>query len=157
MIGEIEEMAPRGKLAFSSANELTIAVEKYFIDCAAKRKTVLDRRGVAVDVDCPEIPTISGLAVALGVDRRTVVNYAKRDDYGDIIARARARVEAAMEQHLMTRDGAQGAKFSLSVNYGWTPVDRKEVDVRGAGSLAEALERRQKQIRDELGEGDCRN
>lgn len=57
-----------------------------------------------------------------------------------------------MEQRLMTRDGAQGAKLSLSINFGCMLAARKEVEVRGAGSLAVAIEGRRKAIREEFAE-----
>ena len=74
-----------------------------------------------------DIPTISGLAVYLDSDRKTLLNYAKRDDFFRTIQRARARCEAALE----TRGLLGGLNpaltiFSLKNNYGW--VDRSEVD-----------------------------
>jgi len=70
-------------------------------------------------------PTMAGLAMALGVDRKTLTNYSHKDEYFPAIKNARAKVEVALEQHLYTKN-VTGAIFNLKNNFGWT--DKQEID-----------------------------
>ena len=45
-------------------------------------------------------PTMSGLAIALDMDRKSLYNYSKKEKFFPTINKARARVEAALEQNL---------------------------------------------------------
>ena len=66
-----------------------------------------------------ERPTLSGLAVWLGIDRQTLYNYAEKDGFFDIIKAARARVEAIYEERAIYEPNPTGVIFSLK-NMGWT-------------------------------------
>lgn len=70
---------------FKNKEELEKRVNEYFEYCEVNEKPC----------------TISGLAYFLGVNRRTVVNYANREAYGDVIERARDRVLMDMEEGAM--------------------------------------------------------
>lgn len=77
--------------------------------------------------DDPRIPGLAGLAVALGVNRFTLLNWLKRADAEDenirriahVIAQAKAQIEAAQEAALFDKEAHRGAAFSLAVNYKW--------------------------------------
>lgn len=74
-----------------------------------------------------EVPTITGLAVYLDTDRKTLYNYRSKDDFFPTIKRALAKCEAAIEQRAMLGGiNATMAIFSLKNNYGW--VDQTQVD-----------------------------
>ena len=65
-------------------------------------------------------PTLSGLCLHLDISRDTFASYAKIDGYSDTARRARARVEAFLEECLVVREkGVQGIIFNLSANFGW--------------------------------------
>lgn len=81
--------------------------------------------------DDPRIPGVAGLAVALGVNRFTLLNWLKRADAEDeniraiahVIAQAKAQIEAAQEAALFDKEAHRGAAFSLAVNYKWGAAD----------------------------------
>lgn len=70
-------------------------------------------------------PTMSGLALELGMSRQALCDYAKKDEFLDTIKSARLRVEAALEQHLFSGSVA-GVIFNLKNNFGWK--DKTEVE-----------------------------
>jgi len=78
------------------------------------------------------IATITGLALHLGfASRQTLINYQRKPQFDYTIARAKLRVEAITEQQLYTRDGAQGAEFTLSRNFQWLdPHKDRELNIR---------------------------
>ena len=96
---------------------------------------------VVVDViDGEEIkafrPTMSGLAISLGVDRKTITNYANKDGFSPLIKKARAKVEMALEQHLYGKN-VTGAIFNLKNNFGWS--DKQEINQHTTHSVDESL------------------
>lgn len=70
-------------------------------------------------------PTMTGLALHLGMDRRSLINYGKREKYGDIVAHARLRVEECLERKLYGNT-VTGVIFNLKNNFGWK--DKNEVE-----------------------------
>lgn len=68
--------------------------------------------------------TLSGLAVFLDIDRQTLYNYAERDEYFDIIKKARDRVESIYEERAIYENNPTGVIFALK-NMGWK--DRTDV------------------------------
>ena len=100
---------PGGRpLKFQTPEELQEKVDLYFEKC--------DKTG--------EPYAITGLALALDTDRATLCNYGNREEYADIIFRAKLRVEHAYELRLIDK-GRSGDIFALK-NFNWT--DRQEVD-----------------------------
>jgi hypothetical protein len=63
--------------------------------------------------------TLAGLAVFLGIDRQTLYNYSKRDQYFDIIKSARDKVESIYEERAIYENNPTGVIFALK-NMGWT-------------------------------------
>ncbi len=113
-------MAGGRPLAFETPEDLQEAIDAY-----------LGPNGdawVLVDPELPKVfqPTMSGLAIALGVDRRTLTNYAERDEFFPAIKKARMMVEMALEQHLYGKN-VTGAIFNLKNNFGWT--DKQDLNI----------------------------
>ena len=75
-------------------------------------------------------PTLSGLAVHLGVERKTLYNYDKRDEFFHIIKNARDKVEAIYESRLIYEQSPTGVIFALK-NMNWR--DKTETDVTTGG------------------------
>lgn len=69
-------------------------------------------------------PTIAGLAYYLDVDRQTIYNYGKKEDFFDIIKKARNRIMMYLEENAVMGAGA-GTIFVMK-QYGYT--DKQEVD-----------------------------
>lgn len=66
--------------------------------------------------------TITGLAIALGVSRMTLLNYRKKGgEFEYLVRRAKSLVEHSYECTLRTGTKGQikGAIFCLKVNFGW--------------------------------------
>lgn len=61
--------------------------------------------------------TITGLCLALGLDKSTFYDYEKRDEYRDIVKQARLIVENSYEISLR-ESGRTGDIFALK-NFGW--------------------------------------
>jgi hypothetical protein len=73
------------------------------------------------------LPTITGLAVHLGTDRKTLYNYKSKDTFSPLIKEALTRCENTIEQlALQGKLNPAMSIFSLKNNYGW--VDKTEVD-----------------------------
>lgn len=76
-------------------------------------------------------PSISSMCLYLGIDRSTWQNYADPElhpEFRSVTADARARIEAYLEEQLLTREkGLQGIIFNLQNNYGWK--QKQEVEL----------------------------
>lgn len=129
---------------YKSKKELQEKIEAYFAECEGKTvkyengEPVLDKYGQPVFVN-KRPPTITGLALALGfTSRQALLNYEAKDEFVDTILRAKARVEQYTEERLFDKEGANGAKFSLTNNFeGWK--DKKEVDATVSKKLEDLL------------------
>lgn len=128
--------APR---KWKSVKAMQAAIDAYFVECEGK--PLLDAHGApAVDkYGAPIIlnahpPTITGLALALGfTGRQALLDYQARPEFTDTVTRAKARCEAYAEERLYDRDGANGAKFSLSCNFGWRQPEKSTNAEDGGG------------------------
>lgn len=78
-------------------------------------------------------PTVSGLCLYLGIDRSTWQNYSDpklHPEFREITAYAKMRMEAYLEEQLLTREkNVQGLIFNLQNNYGWR--EKREVELGG--------------------------
>lgn len=90
-------------LIFKTPDELQAAVDDYFAN--------------------NERVTLSGLAVHLGIGRRTLYEYNDRDEFSHIVKKAREKVEAKYEERLIYESTPTGVIFALK-NMGWD--DKKD-------------------------------
>lgn len=91
-------------LKFSNnPQELETKINEYFSQCIAEKRPL----------------TISGLAFALDTNRQTLLNYAERSEFFDTIKRAKARIEAWVEEQLFRNGQVAGVIFNLKNNYRW--------------------------------------
>lgn len=100
-------------LEFETVEELESAIDKYFDDCTINK----------------EHPTVSGLAVALNVDRKTITNYQNRELFFPTIKAAKARIESHLEQCLFG-SSVTGVIFNLKNNFEWK--DKTETALTGS-------------------------
>lgn len=77
--------------------------------------------------------TITGLCLAIGVNKDTFYEYAKREDYADIIEEARMIVENSYELSLR-KNGRAGDIFALK-NFGWKDKQEIEADVNSSVNI----------------------
>lgn len=120
-------MTPR----YKSAKQMQKVIDKYFDSC--ELKVMLDEEGNAITdrngnpVYRPSRPpTVTGLALALGfTSRQALLNYQEKEEFVDTVTRAKSRCEMFAEEQLFTKEGANGAKFSLANNFeGWNEKQR---------------------------------
>ena len=76
-------------------------------------------------------PTIAGLAYFTGIDRQTIYNYAKKDEFFDTIKKFRDWIIMTYEEEAI-QNGGSGIIFLLK-NYGYT--DKKEIETTGEQQL----------------------
>ncbi len=70
--------------------------------------------------------TMSGLAQALGMSRKTLVNYEKKELFYSLIKNAKQIVETQLEEKVIDKkEYCLGQIFNLKNNYGWK--DQQEI------------------------------
>ncbi len=112
----------RGRpMKFNSPQEIEKLADEYFKMCDEKGKPY----------------TITGLALALDTDRRTLLNYEEKDDFFPTIKKIKQKVENYAEEKLFNGSNTAGVIFNLKNNYGW--VDKQEVDTNVNLSYEEKL------------------
>ena len=89
-------------LLWTDPKQLQKLIDDYYEDCKSRNAPL----------------TIAGLAVGLRVDRQTIYNYSKKDEFFGIVKRAREYVLASWEEVAITKGNA-GTIF-LMKNYGYT-------------------------------------
>lgn len=117
-------------LLFKTVEELETAIGKYFDKCDVRMKERVTKDGQIVHVNDPEPYTMSGLAYALGINRRTLIHYEERDKFSLTIKKAREKVEADVERRMSDRDTfTPGLIFNAKNNFGW--VDQQDIKTEG--------------------------
>jgi len=97
-------------LKFKTVEELQTKVDEYFDKQEKENKPL----------------TMSGLALSLDIDRKTLLNYSNREKYFPTIKKAREKVEEWVETKLYSNN-VTGAIFNLKNNFDWK--DKKELDL----------------------------
>ena len=115
--------------AFNSPEEMQAKIDAYFAKCDSRVISKFEKDGSVTTTVVPEPYTMSGLALALGVDRDTILNYSEKEEYFGTVKAARARVAADVERRLMEGSNQTGAIFSLKNNFGW--IDKQERELSG--------------------------
>lgn len=106
-------------LLFKTPEVLQKAIDEYFDHCDNRLVQGYDNKtNEQFAYISPEPYTMSGLAYALGVDRKTILNYSDREQFFPTIKRARDRVQMDVERRLMEKQPT-GAIFNLKNNFGW--------------------------------------
>ncbi len=99
---------------YQSAAELQEKIDAYFAECDEKNKPY----------------TVTGLALACGLDRDQLIHYAKDDEFSDTIKTAKQKILEWLEARLTDKTTfTPGIIFSLKNNYGWR--DEKHLEHSG--------------------------
>lgn len=85
---------------------------------------------------CEGFPTVTGLAIALDMTRKTLMEYEEDEEFGNTVKKAKARVEAFIERRLYEAN-ATGCIFNLKNNFGWK--DKNETELTGRLSIDQLL------------------
>ena len=118
---------------YETVEQMQIDIDNYFKSCFIP---LMDKEGNVLYNSNNEMIykqyrpfTISGLADALDMSRRTLLNYQKQDEFFPTIMKAKRKCEIYAEERLFDRDGVGGAKFSLINNYkDWS--EKKETTIQ---------------------------
>ena len=121
---------------YKTERALQAKVEEYF-SSISRTVPLLEADGQTIKNDAGEDilrteylrpPTVSGLCLFLNITRRTWENYQKDAELHSITEIARAKMEAYLEEELLSRrKGIQGVIFNLQNNYGWR--EKKEIEL----------------------------
>lgn len=106
---------------YTNAEEMQEKIDKYFIECDVKNEPY----------------TVTGLALALDVDRRTLLNYSEKDEFFPTIKKAKLKVENYLEKRLINDSSTTGIIFNLKNNYDWR--DKQEIEHSGNLKLEDVL------------------
>lgn len=122
------EPNPVGRpLKYKTVEELQAAIDEYFLFCDNRIKQVHSKEGESYAIANPEPYTMSGLALVMGIDRRSLLNYGKRDEFFPTIKEAKSRVEADVEKRMSDKETfTPGLIFNAKNNFDWK--DKTEVD-----------------------------
>lgn len=120
-------------LAFKSVEELEQKIEEYFTFCDNRIQQIYSaKQDAVIEVINPEPYTMSGLAYHIGIDRDTILNYSKKEEYFGTIKRARDKVQADVERRMNDKNTfTPGLIFNAKNNFGWK--DRTETDITSQG------------------------
>ena len=88
---------------YNNSEELEEKINKYFNECDKLKKPY----------------TLGGLALYLDIDRKTLLNYSKNEEYFHTIKKAKQRVECQLEESLYRLGNNTGVIFNLKNNFGW--------------------------------------
>lgn len=112
---------PAGRpLAFDSVEKLEQKIDEYFKSDEAYIISYTDGSEQKTFA-----PTISGLALFLECDRKTITNYGNKEEYFPTIKKARLRIESHLEKRLYGSN-VTGTIFNLKNNFDWK--DKSEVE-----------------------------
>lgn len=118
-------------MKYKTVEELEVAINEYFDYCDNRIRQVYSKKsdGVIEIID-PEPYTMSGLAYAMGIDRDTLLNYSKREEYFGTIKKARDKVHSDVERRLMEGQPT-GAIFNLKNNFNWRDQTQQDITSKG--------------------------
>lgn len=104
---------------YKNVEELQMLIDEYFNICDQNMRPY----------------TITGLALYLDMDRKSLLRYEKdyEDEFCHAITRAKQRVQEFVECCLFKKGIANGVIFNLKNNFGWQ--DRQEIDTSSLNKI----------------------
>jgi len=120
---------------YNSIKQMQKDIDKYFKSCIKK---IIDPETGEITVEQIRPFTITGLALALNMDRRTLLNYEKDDKFFPTIKKAKLKCENFAEEQLFKSGTVSGVIFNLKNNYNWK--DKQEIDHKGDIEIDVTLE-----------------
>jgi hypothetical protein len=141
-------------LKYKNVEEMQKLIDAYFDSCYEEIWVndkvkgwipVLDRFG-NVRKEQVKPFSVTGLALAIGTSRETLLEYQNREEFIDAIKAAKLRIESYAEESLYTLKNPAGVIFSLKNNYGWKDKQDIEVTNGDAATSIQAARERAKKI-----------
>lgn len=116
-----------GSTKFKTQKELQDKIDEYFEYCDNKTKNIHSEKLGDMIVPDPEPYSISGLGYWIGLTRQSLLNYGKKELFGDIITKAKLRIEYDIERRMNDKSTfTPGLIFNAKNNFGWK--DEQKVD-----------------------------
>lgn len=110
---------PAGRpLKYQSVEDLDKAIDAYFVEAEEKKEHL----------------TVTGLALALDIDRKTLLSYEEREEFLPSLKRAKTRVENYAEKRLF-ENSPTGAIFALK-NFDWSDKTQQELSGPNGGPVS---------------------
>ena len=100
---------------YASPEQMQEAIDQYFASCV---RVVTNEMTGEPDFYWTDPPTVPGLARALGMTVKTVLEYQKLDDFAEVITEAKLIIEEYTAKALIANPKATGLIFVLK-NMGW--------------------------------------
>ena len=88
---------------YETPEQMQVLIDKYFKECDEQ----------------DEPYTVTGLALALDLDRKSIINYSKDDMFFHTIKNAKLKIENYLGKNLLKNSAVTGTIFNLKNNYGW--------------------------------------
>lgn len=120
---------------YETPEEMQKLIDLYFLACKCHQQGndekllmgLSSEELLIIDAIDDVYPTVTGLALSLGMTRKGLIDYENKDDpeFGNAIKSAKARVESAIEQRLFHKNAA-GSIFNLKNNFGWKDKQEHE-------------------------------
>lgn len=124
---------PFGTRKYESVEELQSVIEEYFDFCDENEKPY----------------TMSGLALALGISRQTLINYSKDENYFDTIKNAKQLVEMQLEENaLSNKTNSTFTIFNLKNNFNWKDKTEVETNKEQLNKVEELLSKIKEEAND---------
>lgn len=98
---------------YTQVDAMQQKINEYFDECDKKKEPY----------------TITGLALALDLDRKSINNYAKDSKFFPTIKKAKLKVENYLEKYLITGGNSTGTIFNLKNNFNWS--DKQQIEHSG--------------------------
>lgn len=128
---------------YETPEDMQRIIDLYFLACKVNYLNdisllddLCDEDLCIVDLIEDSRPTVSGLGLALGMTRQSLINYAEKDGFFDTVKAAKQRIEAALEQNLYGQ-AVTGTIFNLKNNFGWKDKTEQEFSGRVAVNKVE--------------------
>ena len=127
---------------YESPEQMQVAIDQYFKQCEAGKKTFVIRRGKEIEKTVRIPKTVSGLALALGFSsRRSILNYQEKDEFLPIISRAKLEIENDnLEGGFTGEYEARICALNLSANFGYATKKQIENDIKTHSEVLRELE-----------------
>lgn len=103
-------------------------IAAYFDKCDNRIEDIVTKDGVQLQVKNPEPYTVAGLAVHLGMTRKCLLDYEKREGFSYTIKRAKTKIEAQVARRSMETPYSTGCIFNLKTNFDYIEAKDKTPD-----------------------------
>jgi hypothetical protein len=120
---------------YKSAKQMQVVIDSYFEKCDKNTVQVYDKKAECViEIEKPIPYTIEGLCVALNMDRVSLLNYAKDEEFFSTVKAAKDKVLSSLVEKSISGGAVPSiAIFLLKNNYGYT--DRTEQKLEHSGEV----------------------